>query len=275
MTKYHVNPETGKVGECTAKKGNCKFKITIEGEEKEVKLKHFANIERAQQYADLVNLGELKEPIKGELLKHRTAMEVYTRKNLFALFDRKDHAYQQSMDVLEKQYIYHLKNDKDKLTKEEFFKMKVEKNTNLSNLVKKRTKLLEEIRSIHSDRLQVVDFCHSLADISEDYSFSVASSSAYFVFQDEYIEDVQKYLNNNGFTYMTRPDFDFKTDGNAIVRFSNHFPKDYYANKCENVNEVWEHTDASVLVFYKKQTCNKMPNKIAKETENFVKFLWK
>ena len=69
-------------------------------------------------------------------------------------------------------------------------------------LFKKYDRLLNDIQSIHADRKQSMEFATDLSDKMSDYSFSIASSSSYFVFEDRNIEDVKGYLDEKGYSYM-------------------------------------------------------------------------
>ena len=120
-----------------------------------------------------------------------------------------------------------------------------------------------------------MEFATDLSDKMSDYSFSIASSSSYFVFEDRNIESVKSYLDEKGYSYMIRPDYDIVSDGSSLVRMSNHFPKEYYKSKTQNVNDVWKYTNANILVFYKDEPSNTMPKKVEKETDRFVSFMWK
>ena len=116
--------------------------------------------------------------------------------------------------------------------------------------LKKYDRLLNDIQSIHADRKQSMEFATDYLIKCLDYSFSIASSSSYFVFEDRNIEDVKGYLDEKGYSYMIRPDYDIVSDGSSLVRMSNHFLKST-TKQTQNVNDVWKYTNANVLVFTK------------------------
>lgn len=237
--------------------------------------KHFTNIEKAQKYADFINEGA-SEPVKSTLEKHRTAMGLYEVKNLFNQYNKQVKKIDRINAILESRYKKYLfAGIGNKMSKEDFFATEIENDSEANCLFKKYNRLLNDIQSIHADRKQSMEFATDLSDKMSDYSFSIASSSSYFVFEDRNIEDVKGYLDEKGYSYMIRPDYDIVSDGSSLVRMSNHFPKEYYKSKTQNVNDVWKYTNANVLVFYKDEPSNTMPKKVEKETDRFVSFMWK
>lgn len=243
---YHVGPN-GKPSICKAKKGNCPYENISP---------HFDTIEKAQAYSDNLNAFIAKNiTTETELSKHCKISELAESQNMEA---RLVNAKQKELNILEQANHQYKKlkkvmkrNKKECPTEEEFISKFKENDPFYKAIKQKQKKLRKEFNKMIEYREQASKFYLQNQNNITDKSFSKASASSYFIFNKSSLKDTIDYLDRNGYEYKIRPDINEAKGNNFLVRISDHNPRAYIITHDKTEN-IWDYTDASILVSFKK-----------------------
>lgn len=243
---YHVGPN-GKPSVCKAKKGNCPYESISP---------HFDTAEKAQLYSDNLN-DFIARNITTEttLYKHCKIEEIIESQNMLIRLEKTKLKEQNLLEQANAQYLklekIMKKNKRKCPTKEEFIsKFKENDSFYLAEKLKQK-QLYNDFNNIIEYRNQASKFYLQNQNNIIDKSFSRASASSYFLFNKISLNDTIDYLDRNGYEYKIRPDIRESKGNNFLVRMSDHNPRPYIITNDETEN-IWEYTDASILVTFKQ-----------------------
>lgn len=243
---YHVGPN-GKSSVCKAKKGNCPYESISP---------HFDTEEKAQQYSDNLNAFIAKNiTTETELTKHCKIEEIIESQNMEIRLENIKRKEANLLKQAEEQYAKLKKvmdrNGKECPSKESFIGKFQQNDTIYKALKQKQKKLYKDFNKMIEYREQAAKFYLQNRNNISDQSFSRASASSYFIFEKSSLKDTIDYLDRNGYEYQIRPDIQEVSGDNFLVRISDHNPRAYLIMK-DKTETVWDYTDASILVSFKK-----------------------
>lgn len=246
MALYHIG-KSGKPSICKARLAKCPYKNTSP---------HFKNEEKALQYADNLN-SFLASNIttEVELDRHYKIHEIIDSKDYIIrlkkrkkIFNKLEKAAKEQYRILEK---ISKKRNKNCMSWEEFYSNFRENDQLYKAEVTKSNLLYKEFNEVIENRKQINKFYNKTKNNIIDKSFSRASSSSYIVYEKESLSKIIDELDKEDYKYIIRPDIETAPGSNFLVRFSDHAPNSYIIQKDKTKN-VWDYTEASILVTYKK-----------------------
>lgn len=235
---------------------------------------HFETALEAQSFADYKNeekalADKYPQTTKTSLIKYAGLDEIYNLnfdRQIFKIDKKLQH-----LERMEKQKHRRL----NKQQKEKALRQFKQTDAVYQTLSMEKKEKLKELNKIIEERNQAADFIQNTKNHLEDFSFSKASSSTYVLYKEESLKSVVKELEGKGFNVKIRPNIESSLDTNYLVRFANHYPKEYYVQqrKGNRVTEsdVWKYTDASILVEFKQVDSNKINKKEVDEKVNKYK----
>jgi len=98
-------------------------------------------------------------------------------------------------------------------------------------------------------RTQVEHFSQNVK--VEEVSYSRKSSSTYVAIKKANYKKAVEYFKSQGYNFQTNPEIDkLKSNEKVEIRFSNHKPSKYYADKDKDESNLWQYTKSDVLVDY-------------------------
>lgn len=263
--KWHIN-ESGVPGVCTAKV-KCRFKDNP----------HFESYDEAQEFIDNENeeilrrLEKSNKSTKSHLIKHADIDEILESKNI----ENQIANIQRRIDYIEdycanKAYTFARRKNKG-LAKKPFIQNFIKNHKELELLKGDRSNLTKHYVRVFKQREQSFKEIQNTKEHLIDYSFSRASSSSYILYKESSFDEVVKNFEKNGYYVLIRPNVKSNLEENFLVRLSDHYPKEWYRKGNNNINSVWEYTDASVLVTYKEPELPKYKDlKMNKEIKKLI-----
>lgn len=262
---YHVGPN-GKPSICKAKQGNCPYENISP---------HFDTVEKAQLYSDNLNDFIARNiTTEATLYKHCKIEEIIDTQSMEIRLDKAKHREELLLEQANSQYEKLqkvMKRNKRKCPTKEEFIANFKANDNFYKAEREKTKKLqEEFNNIIEYREQATKiYFHNEKNIT-DKSFSRASASSYFLFNKSSLKDTIDYLDRNGYEYKIRPDINEAKGNNFLVRISDHNPRAYIVTNDETEN-IWDYTDASILVTFKKVNEDNLTDKKLKKKIKILK----
>lgn len=262
---YHVGPN-GKPSICKAKQGNCPYESISP---------HFDTVEKAQLYSDNLNDFIARNiTTEATLYKHCKIEEIIDTQSMEIRLDKAKHREELLLEQANSQYEKLqkvMKRNKRKCPTKEEFIANFKANDNFYKAEREKTKKLqEEFNNIIEYREQATKiYFHNEKNIT-DKSFSRASASSYFLFNKSSLKDTIDYLDRNGYEYKIRPDINEAKGNNFLVRISDHNPRAYIVTNDETEN-IWDYTDASILVTFKKVNEDNLTDKKLKKKIKILK----
>lgn len=259
--KYHITFE-GKINECHAQNGKCPYRTE----------EHFESIEKAQECMERLIHRASKQNTSVDLVKHNYSDDIFRAKNV----DRNLPFYRGELNkIIKKDFEKWYKNKVQEMqskhvgqvpSKEKMLEDFKKTNPSYKRAESRLNQLESNINSLLSQRVQAIDFADKFDEDIVDYSFSNASCSAYFVVNKTRLNGVREYLLSKNFKIDERRFLEYTKGDNFLIRFSDHYPKEYLKRKEEN-GELFSYTNASMCVMYRDE---ELPGKA---TRNLQKYL--
>lgn len=105
------------------------------------------------------------------------------------------------------------------------------------------------LKNLKMHRTQVEHFSQNVK--VEEVSYSRKSSSTYVAIKKANYKKAVEYFKSHGYNFQTNPEIDkLKPNEKVEIRFSNHKPSKYYADKDKDDSNLWQYTKSDVLVDY-------------------------
>lgn len=253
VTRYHIRPD-GTVGVCTATVRPC-----IYGS-------HFDSAESAEAYNQKLleveyMLGEKPEiklmghamietvrgiPLRATLDKYDNSVRFIQQHNPVGQINKID----RRVFSLQRRA---LKKKPKSVTEEDFLREWKKTDPEFLAAQEKRTEIKKRYYCMASQRRQFQILYKHISPLIKELNFSAASSSVYFS-SEASVEEIKKEFESRGYEVMIRPGSDqVRLCQDHLVRIANHLPKESLrALKKDAGADIWEYTNANVLVTYKK-----------------------
>lgn len=251
--KYHVGKD-GQVRECTAKK-QCPYG----GPEA-----HFDTFEGAQRYADEINKKTIEESNQedNETNENQVEKPLNRTGTMYDNPGKKEH-YELSVEKQINNILKKVNNarknieKKEKIfkrpeyrgkTREEIIREELSK-SGYSHDIHRLNYQENGLKNLKMHRTQVEHFSQNVK--VEEVSYSRKSSSTYVAIKKANYKKAVEYFKSHGYNFQTNPEIDkLKPNEKVEIRFSNHKPSKYYADKDKDESNLWQYTKSDVLVDY-------------------------
>lgn len=240
---YHIS-DSGVLVECKAKKKTCP------------KGRHFTNLKEGQAYADRKNRAEaLPNGSTESKLKYEIEFEdLFKKQNFHNQIKNMKWRIANPTKYKARKYYYKKSHQNKSKTLEEFNEWFTGKNLDRQvDYEKKRLKYMKtKVEMIIEQQEQAKKIKKDNEKNIISSTPSGASGSFYMIMKEESLEETISYFENNNYEVIVRPDIEVALVENFQVRISDHEPPDFLRSKDRNdIDKVWKHTDASILVTYK------------------------